>query len=315
MLQGDAKSAIPFLERLTQMNPGSARGWISLGGAHARLQDQRRALQFYERGASLDPYNIENLSTLGACYLALGERDKGVAVLTRALQMKPDDDQTRYWLAAAGVGQAPEKMAVDAVAKLFDGYAGNFDSHLVGALQYRTPAYISAALRRARGSDARLLDLLDIGCGTGLLGIEVRDITGHLAGVDLSPKMIEQARRRGIYQELHVREIVDFMHNTSRRFDGVLSADVFVYLGDLDAVFAATCGCLTSDGLFIFSVESHSGHEPYYLRPSGRYAHSLPYLRDLSTRYGFGEISVDNVTLRTENGMPVEGHIVALRRL
>jgi predicted TPR repeat methyltransferase len=313
MLQGDAKSAIPFLERVTQINPNAARGWISLGGAYARLHDQKQALQYYERGVSLDPHNVENLSTLGACYLALGERDKAVAVLTRAHELKPDDGETRYWLAAAGVGEAPEKMAMEAVTKLFDGYAGNFDSHLVGTLHYRTPAFISTALRRARGNDARPFDLLDIGCGTGLLGVEIRDIAGHLAGVDLSPKMIEHARKRGIYQELHVREIIDFMRNAQRRFDGVLSADVFVYLGDLDAVFAATCECLTSDGLFIFSVESHSGHEPYHLRPSGRYAHSLPYLRDQSMRHGFEEISVDNVTLRTENGVPVEGYVVVLR--
>ncbi len=312
-LLGDPKSAIPFLERVTQLSPGETRGWISLGSAYARIYDQKRALSCFERCVSLDPKNSENLATLGTCYLATGEREKSIAMLTRALELNADDSETRYWLAAAGVGETPEKMAPGTVAKLFDGYASNFDAHLVGKLQYHAPALLSAALRRARENDTRPLDLLDLGCGTGLVGAEVRDIAGHLTGVDLSPKMIEQAHARGIYHDLHMQEIVGFMDASQRKYDAVLSADVFIYIGDLDRVFASVSRCLVAGGLFVFSEESHLGDEPYHLRSSGRYAHSLPYLRDLSRRYGFEEISVDSVTIRLENGAPIGGYVIALK--
>jgi predicted TPR repeat methyltransferase len=206
-------------------------------------------------------------------------------------------------------------MAADAVTKLFDGYAGNFDAHLVGALQYRVPALISAALRRTHGDNARALSVLDLGCGTGLVGAEVKDIAEYLAGVDLSPKIIEQARRRGVYDELCVQEIVSFMEASPRKYDTVLSADVFIYIGDLDRVFASVSRCLAAGGLFVFSEESHMGIEPYHLRSSGRYAHSLPYLRELSARHGFEEVSVETITVRMENGLPIGGYVVVLRRL
>ena len=315
MLLGEEKSAIPFLERLAQWRPGEARVWCALGSAYARLHDQKRAVMCYERGIGLDSDNAESLSALGVCYLTTGEREKSVAVLKRALELNPNDNHARYWLAAAGVGEAPAAMNADAVSKLFDNYAGNFDEHLVGKLQYRTPALISAALRRAVGDETRALALLDLGCGTGLLGVEIKDIAGYLAGVDLSPKMIEQARRRGIYQDLAVQDIADYMETASRHFDVVLSADVFVYIGNLDRVFAATASCLRSGGWFAFSVEAHTGNEPYQLRTSGRYAHSLPYLRALSARHGFTEISVETVNLRMENNIPIEGYVVILRRL
>lgn len=314
MLLGEEKSAIPFLERVTQMRPGDARGWISLGSAYARVHDQKRAMLCYERGVSLDPDKTENLSALGACYLAVGEREKCVAALKRALELNPSDNETRYWLAAAGIGEAPETMSPDAVAKLFDGYAGNFDEHLVGKLQYRTPALLSAALRQALGDDAHALSLLDLGCGTGLLGVEVKDIARYLAGVDLSPKMIEQARTRGIYHDLAVQDITYYMETASRHFEAVVSADVFVYLGNLDRVFAAASTCLSPGGLFAFSVESHIGDEQYQLRSSGRYAHSLNYLRELATRYDFTEIGVETVTLRLENNAPIGGYVMVLKR-
>jgi predicted TPR repeat methyltransferase len=315
ILLGEAKPAIPHLERVTQLRPGDTRGWISLGGAYARVHDMKRAVSCYDRSVSLDPHNPESLSSLGVCCLAVGEQEKSIAMLTRALELNPDDNETRFWLAAAGVGEAPETISPDAVAKFFDGYADNFDEHLVGELQYRAPAVLNNALRRALGDEARVLSLLDVGCGTGLLGMEVKDITGYLAGIDLSPKMIEKARVRSVYDDLVLQDITDFLETTPRHFDAVVATDVFIYIGKLDRIFAATSARLVAGGLFAFSVEAHMGDEPYHLRTSGRYAQSLRYLRELSSRYGFAEVSVDPVVLRLENGVPMDGYVVVLRRL
>lgn len=315
VLLDEHKAAIPHLERVTQFQPGNTRGWISLGSAYARTRDFIRAVRCYERGVSLDPDNFENVSALGIHYLVIGEREKSVAALTHALELNPGDADTRYWLAAAGVGEVPETMSPDAVAMLFDGYADKFDEHLVGSLQYRTPALLGNALKRTLGEDARALSLLDLGCGTGLLGAELRDIAGYVAGVDLAPKMLDKTRARGIYDELVLQDITEFLETTPRRFDAVVATDVFIYIGKLDRIFAATATRLDAGGLFAFSVESHLGDEPYHLRTSGRYAQSIRYLRELSSRYGFAEVSVDSIVLRLENGAPIDGYIVVLRRL
>jgi predicted TPR repeat methyltransferase len=314
ILLEDVSSAIPVLERVTQLSPGNSRGWISLGGARARLRDPKRAVACYERALHLDPDNAETLAALGVCYLSTGDSAKAAAALTRALELKPEDDETRFWLAAAGRGGTPEKVAPDMVAAIFDGYAGNFDAHLVGELQYRAPEMLSAALRRGLGDHAPPLSVLDLGCGTGLLGAELRDIAGYIAGVDLAPKMIEKARARGVYDDLVVQDITEFLEATPRHFDAVVATDVFIYIGKLDRIFAATSARLVAGGLFGFSVEAHPGEEPYHLRTSGRYAQSLRYLRELSSRYGFAEVSVDPVVLRLENSVPIDGYVVVLRR-
>lgn len=314
MQLGDEKSAVPFFERVTQLSPASSRGWKSLAAASARARDPKRAVACYERALELDPDDAETLAALGVCCLSIGDSAKAAVALTRALELKPEDDETRYWLAAAGRGNAPEKMAPDAVAKLFDGYADKFDAHLVGELRYRAPEMLSAALRRGRGDRAPPLSVADLGCGTGLLGAQLRDIAGYLVGVDLAPKMIEKARARGVYDELAVQDVAEFLETTQRHFDAVVATDVFIYIGKLDRIFAATLARLVAGGLFAFSVEAHPGEEPYHLRTSGRYAQSLRYLRELSSRYGFTEVSIDPVVLRLENSVPIDGYVVVLRR-
>ncbi|MEJ0072377.1 MAG: methyltransferase domain-containing protein [Pseudomonadota bacterium] len=93
------------------------------------------------------------------------------------------------------------------VAALFDGYAARFENELVGNLHYRAPEILHAlfAPHVALGTK---LDIVDLGCGTGLGGAAFRSLARRLDGIDLSPRMIEQARARAIYQDLTVGELV-----------------------------------------------------------------------------------------------------------
>lgn len=52
------------------------------------------------------------------------------------------------------------------------------------------------------------LDILDLGCGTGLIGSWFKDYARTLVGVDVSPTMLDMATKKGCYQELRrgVRE-------------------------------------------------------------------------------------------------------------
>ena len=62
--------------------------------------------------------------------------------------------------------------------------------------------------------------MLDLGCGTGLAGAAFRPHVDWLVGVDLSPKMIEAARAKGLYDQLAVADIAAVSRRTAatRRF-------------------------------------------------------------------------------------------------
>jgi predicted TPR repeat methyltransferase len=198
------------------------------------------------------------------------------------------------------------------ITQLFDGYAARFDQHLAGKLGYRVPSLIAVAI--AETKPAKPLDVLDLGCGTGLCGAALRPLARWLHGVDLSAAMIEKSRDRGLYDELTCRDMLDALRDPAvrQRYDLIAAADVFIYVGDLVPVFEAVADVLRPGGLFAFSVEAGFG-DRYHLEPTRRYVHSRPYLEHLARILGFTTERFESITVRTEGGQPVPGHLVLLR--
>lgn len=59
------------------------------------------------------------------------------------------------------------------------------------------------------------LDILDLGCGTGLIGSWFKDYAKKLVGVDVSPTMLDMATKKGCYHELRrgVSEVADALYH------------------------------------------------------------------------------------------------------
>lgn len=76
----------------------------------------------------------------------------------------------------------------DYAAELFDASADNFDRHLTGKLGYRTPDLIRYILLTLPDNGNTGGNVLDAGCGTGLMGALLAGRTRTLTGVDVSKK-------------------------------------------------------------------------------------------------------------------------------
>jgi predicted TPR repeat methyltransferase len=90
------------------------------------------------------------------------------------------------------------------VREVFDGYAENIESHLMEKLGCRIPELLAEAVDVCIGSRTGL-SMLDLGCGTGLMGLMLRERCARLVGVDPAPKMVAKSRAKGLYTELAVR--------------------------------------------------------------------------------------------------------------
>jgi len=156
------------------------------------------------------------------------------------------------------------------------------------------------------------MDVLDVGCGTGLAGVAFRSLAGRLHGSDLAPRMVEKARRRGVYDHLEVAELVEGIARTPTAWDLVVAADVLVYVGDLAPVMDAARVGLRPGGLFCATVEQCAG-DGFALGPSRRYAHSAAYIRRVATEAGLDLIVLEEAVPRWEKGRPVPGFAFAVR--
>jgi predicted TPR repeat methyltransferase len=269
---GDWAAAAEVLEQALQLAPDWAPAWFALGEARERLGDQIRAVDAFSATLAADPGDAQ------------GARGR---------------------LALLGEGSRLRALSPAYVARLFDDYAVRFDAHLASGLGYRGPELIVAALERLESR--RFSHCIDLGCGTGLAGVALRGRVDTLIGVDLSAAMIAKARETRLYDELKVGDAVAFLATSAARgADLVVAADVFGYVGDLDAVFAAAARALGNGGRLAFSVETHEG-DGYRLGPAMRFTHSAPYVRETAIHAGLRELLLAPVSIRREAGLETPG--------
>jgi len=269
------------------------------------------AVAAYRQALALDPDDVQTRRGLAACLASNGEIEEAAQILREAIARLGSSAALEYELAALTGAQSPAAAPRSYVAAAFDSYAARYDGHVVDQLKYRVPQLLHDAVAAVARAGAR--DILDLGCGTGLCGAAFKPLARSLAGVDLSPRMIERARRRGIYDRLVVDELGAMLAGEREAFDLVLAADVLVYLGALGDLFGGVARALRPAGLFAFSVEAHNG-DGFILRPSRRYAHALTYLEEVAAASGLAVVRVTTETLRLQRGANVRGHVAVLRR-
>jgi predicted TPR repeat methyltransferase len=126
--------------------------------------------------------------------------------------------------------------------------------------------------------------------------------------------MLQLARRRGLYTALDAADLSAHLQRTPLRYDAVAAADVFIYVGALEPVFAGVARVLAPQGLFAFSVERADEADDWVLRPSLRYAHGERGLRTLAGRHGFDVLAVEPGTIREDQRRPIDGLYLLLRK-
>ncbi|MEQ9329885.1 methyltransferase [Thalassobaculum sp.] len=280
--------------------------------------DHEGALSVLEQTLDLAPDWADLHFMIGETATAGGRRDRAVAAFTRYLALSPEDRLGALpLLALLGATPSPDALPVAYVAALFDEYAPRFERSLLVGLGYQGPEQMQAALGRVRDPAAGFGAVLDLGCGTGLIGERLRARSNWIEGVDLSPAMVAQAARKGVYDALHVAEATVHLTGEPRRFDLITAADVLIYLGDLAPLLTAAAACLADRGLLALTVEAAEADGPGIerrLRPSRRFAHSASYVARVAAGAGLALRDHESVALRRDGAEIVEGHIMVFER-
>ena len=310
---GQLEAAIVHLRRAQAKLPDDAPLTIYLARTLSRHGENEEAERLLREVVAKNPQDAVAHAYLGRVLRICHRYDEAIPFLRRAVELDPADEQSGYALAA--LEQQPVAMPPPSVvARLFDDYAQNFDEELIDKLAYRMPQQLMDLLTNHVGRDARFARVLDLGCGTGLFGEPIRSRCDYLEGVDLSSKMIEACRAKGLYDALRVGDALAALEENEGPFDLVAAADVFVYFGDLSPVFSAIAARLKPGGWFLFSTEEIHDGGLWRLFPTGRFAHPAAYVTRCGEQAGF-EIKAHVVaTIRKERGIPVAGGLFLLQR-
>jgi predicted TPR repeat methyltransferase len=263
----------------------------------------------------LAPDWIEGHFLLAEWLDVLGRRDAAIAAYGKCLSSDPADRMGAILrLALLGAVATPPELPPAYVAAVFDAYAENFETALLGHLDYRVPAELFTFVASLAGDGARFGRALDLGCGTGLAGERLRRACAWMEGVDLSEGMIAVARRKALYDVLETGEAIEYLAAATGRYDLIVATDVLVYFGSLAALVAAAANALAPGGRLAVSVEAGTG-SGYSLTVGHRYAHGEAYLRREIERAGLALEAFRETVCRLEAGQPLRAFLVCAVKL
>jgi predicted TPR repeat methyltransferase len=313
--RGRLDEAEAAYRRAVEHNPQHFDAHNNLGSLlreRGRLDD---ALSAYRQALALRPDDGDSYRRVGTTLVALGRLDEARDVYRRWLDVEPQSPLAQHYAAACAAVAAPARASDEYVRRTFDTFATSFDAVLEG-LKYRAPALINQAVAARLGAPSRSLDVLDAGAGTGLCGPGLRPYARRLVGVDLSPGMLAKAHERGGYDQLEEAELSAYMRAHPAAFDLIVSADTFVYLGELEGPLAAASLALRPGGHVVFTLERDDAPPAggFRIHPHGRYAHGEAYVRASLQATGFEATTIERAQPRFESGQAVEGMLVTARK-
>ena len=311
----DYARGIEWVRRALALAPQAQELHYALAQFLLKTEKFEEAQALFEQLAQEVPDSLGVRMGLIMCARALKNTELERSQVDLLLAADPGNTDYQYEHAIA-YGEIPKTQPESTVSRLFDNYAERFDMHLVGGLKYRVPEMVAKRLVELHPD--RRFNLLDLGCGTGLLSVFLGPIQGHAIGVDLSEKMLEQAARHGLYSRLHNVNVLDALRETpSDHYEAIACNDVLIYVGDLGEVIPNAWRILKPGGHFIFSCETAGEDEDdMVLRPkSNRYAHKASYVERLCRQAGFDDVQIEHLEqLRIEGGEPLPGFLVVARK-
>lgn len=291
------ENALMHYDVLLKKEPNNIEYLYNSGVAQMALGHLNEATLFFDQVIRLNPNHGPSLNNLAAVYLKLDMRETSRDYLERALKVDVNDSISRHMLnAIAGITQA--QSTPDYAQNLFNNYALYYDQHMQGPLQYSIPSHIGRLLHQL---PLKVIDkALDLGCGTGLTGISLRDFSKHLTGVDIAEKMLIHAKEKGIYDKLVQDELINFLQEDKNRYDLIVAADVIPYFGDLKELIQLVSNHLTKEGYFIFTTEINENN-PWFLESSARFSHQPQYVNALAADNTLTLVKQEKIPARMQN--------------
>ena len=299
-------AAVERYKKALAIKPDYAEAHYNLGDTLHKLGQLDASVRSYEKAIAIKPDYAEAHNNLGNTLKRQGQLDAAVRSYKKALAIKPDYVVPQHMINAL-TGNTSTKPPKEYVKNLFDDYAERFDDSLVKQLQYKLPFLIKELILKLDPPRNKFERVIDLGCGTGLTGKELRDISNNLTGIDISSNMVAKTRELGVYDHLFVGDIVDILGSSKEKYDLFIALDVFIYIGELTKIFKTVRQCCNKNALFIFSIETQE-EDDYSLLKSVRYAHSDDYILN-SASDGFKVIDSQEVNLRKEKEGWIDGKI------
>jgi predicted TPR repeat methyltransferase len=144
------------------------------------------------------------------------------------------------------------------VAERYDGWAQSYDDELA-SWSYQAPTVVAETVV-ARHPEAG--SVLDVGCGTGLVGraLRARGFAGQIVGLDISQASLDIAHHCGAYDSLERADLQQRLAVEDDSVDAVVWGGVMTYLPEVDAVWREFARVARPGGLVVATQREDLWH-------------------------------------------------------
>ena len=138
---------------------------------------------------------------------------------------------------------------------LYAKWAKTYESDFVAKEGYEHPKVISELFNNFT---PKVSSVIDIGTGTGLVGHYLHQLRPEIAidGIDISPEMLEQAEKKGVYRNLFERDLTKTISGTAAPYDAMICIGIFTH-GHLGPIALGNLiPLIKSGGYFVIGINA-----------------------------------------------------------
>lgn len=143
----------------------------------------------------------------------------------------------------------------DDCGAIYDEWATTYDTDVRHTeVDYVGPIMTAHAVVAANGNITGAI--LDAGCGTGLVGVALSQAGAkNIDGIDISPGMLEVARRTGVYRDLSIADMSKVIEKQDQSYDVITCVGTFTagHVGPVPAL-QELVRVVKKDGLVVSTV-------------------------------------------------------------
>ena len=262
------------------------------------LKDYEQALSlmfnaFYSAPEHID-WSINLAETLALYYKT--ESEKATKIAQNWFEKMPQNPVAKHILNALTGTSDFNEAEYNRI--LFNTFAPTYEETLKN-IQYAVAEKMAEFCGKIKGN------ILDLGCGTGLVGEALKTPENKITGIDISEQMLQIAEQKKVYSRLIKADIVEFLQKNSECFDLITAGDVFCYFGDLENIIKKIY-----PQKLVFSLEINPQIETFKIQPNGRFMHNPKYVENVLRTTGYTKIASTSLILRKEEDAEVSGLII-----